>query len=98
MSPIIEQLQEMRKRGVVLYVGENSVTKLAAFLRGYEHAISKLRPNIDDNFLREFHSVVRERFAVSVSRSWEDIIAFHCASNDEAMKCFWELFDKYLAQ
>jgi hypothetical protein len=97
MSPIVEQLLEMRPH-VGMYVGSNSLRKLAFFLRGYEHAVGKFGGTSKDRFLMEFGDWVRERFSVSISRSWEDVIMFHSMNDDEAMERFWELFDEYLAK
>jgi hypothetical protein len=97
MSPIVEQLQEMRPR-VAMYVGSNSLPKLAAFLRGYEHAVVKLGIAPHDTFLSGFQDWIIRRFSVSISKSWEDIISFHSADDREAMERFWDSLDEYLAE
>ena len=97
MSPIVEQLQQMRPR-ITMYVGSNSLTKLAAFLRGFECAVAKFGSAADDPFLRGFQDWIAKRFAVSISKAWEDIISFHSSGDSEAMEWFWELFDEYLAE
>ena len=83
---------------MALYVGSNSLPKLAAFLRGYEHALRKFGIATDDHFLRHFQEWITKYFSVSISKSWEDIISFHSADDSEAMERFWELLDKYLAE
>lgn len=97
MSPIVEQLQEMRPR-IAMYVGCGSLSLLAAFLRGYEHAVSKFGGPTHDTFLLGFQDWVTRRFSVLISKSWEDIITFHSVNDKEAMERFWELFDQYLLE
>src|SRR4051812_27891261 len=97
MSPIIKLLQEMRGR-VPMYVGTNSLVQLAYFLRGYEHACKQLGAARDDHFLSDFRDWIRRRFSVSISKSWDDIISFQTADENEAMEYFWELLDEYLQQ
>jgi hypothetical protein len=97
MSPIIEQLQEMRPR-IAMYVGSNSLPKLAAFLRGYEHAVVKFGIAPHENFLTGFQDWISRRFSVSISKSWEEIISFYSANDREAMERFWESLDEYLTE
>src|SRR5271156_1113477 len=95
MSPLIELLNEIRHRPA-MYIGTVSVAKLATYLRGYDHATRQYGIAKNDRFLRVFQDWVRSRYKVKISRSWEDIIRFHSVDDDEAMKCFWELFDEFL--
>jgi hypothetical protein len=96
MSFMVEQLQLMRMR-VPMYVGSNCLHKLADFLRGYRYAAEKFGGGVDD-FLPGFQDWIRRRYAVTISKAWEDIISFYTSGDDEAMKLFWELFDEYLAE
>jgi hypothetical protein len=96
MSFMVEQLQAMRPH-VPMYVGSNCLYKLAAFLRGYKHAAERFGGEVDD-FLQGFQDWIRKRFAITISKTWEDIISFYTSGDDEAMKLFWELLDEYLAE
>lgn len=97
MNPILDLLQEMRGR-VAMYTGSQSLHELAAFLRGYDYALTKCGRGPTDEFLNEFGNWLRERFNVTISRSWEEIILFHSADENEAMKQFWDLLDVYSAK
>jgi hypothetical protein len=90
MSPILVLLDEMRGR-LGMFLGSTSLTKLAAFLRGFEYALYGEK---SDRFLAEFRDWVLRRFQ-DTSRSWEEAII--CRSNDEheAVRLFWELLDEY---
>jgi hypothetical protein len=96
MSPTIELLEEMRGR-VPMYIGSNSVAKLASFLRGYQCALEKYGAGRDDDFLANFQEMTQSRYGVKVSKAWEDIILFQSCDDHEAMELFWQLFDDYCA-
>ena len=53
MSPVLALLNEIRPRPLAMYVGEQSLTKLAMYLYGYEHAVENLTGTRDD-FLFHF--------------------------------------------
>ena len=95
MSPIIDLLMEMRRRPA-LYIGGDSVVKLAAFLRGYSHALDQHCSMKTHQFLEGFREWVAKHFSVTISQSWENIIQFHSADEKEAMQMFWRLMDEYL--
>jgi hypothetical protein len=94
MSPTIELLEEMRGR-VPMYIGSNSVAKLASFLRGYQYALEKHGSGRDDDFLANFQKMTQSRYGVKVSKAWEEIILFQSCDDHEAMELFWQLFDDY---
>jgi hypothetical protein len=97
MSPIVELLREMRSRPA-LYIGSDSIIKLASFLRGYSYALDKHFPTKKCRFLESFREWVARRFSVTISQSWENIILFQSVDEKEAMRLFWGLLDEYLAQ
>jgi hypothetical protein len=78
-----------------MYIGTPSLTRLAAFLRGYEHALQAHGISGADEFLPDFRDWIHKRFGSS-QRSWEETIVLHSADEAEAMKRFWELLDEYL--
>ena len=96
MSPILLLLTEMRGR-LGMYLGSTSLTRLAAFLRGYDHALFKLGVGEEDPFLVEFREWVHCRYQTA-SQSWEDTILGRSASEGEAVERFWELLDIFLKE
>ena len=94
MTQILSLLNEMRGR-LGMYVGESSLTKLAAFLRGFDHAIHQIRPEEDDRFLEQFRDWIHHRFQTT-RHSWEDTIMLQSKNEADAVKRFWELFDEYV--
>ena len=94
MPPILSLLKEMRGR-LGMFVGSTSLTKLASFLRGYEHALMSLGDEAPDHFLAEFRDWIQQRFGDS-SKSWEDIILAQTEDEQAAVQAFWQLLDEYL--
>lgn len=93
MSPMLSVLNEMRGR-LGMFLGTTSLTKLAAFLRGYEHALDKYHVCPRDPLLAEFRDWVQRRFHTE-KHSWEDLILMQSANETEAVETFWELFDQF---
>jgi hypothetical protein len=92
MSPICTLLAEMRGR-LAMYVGETSLTKLAAFLRGYDYALEKVGRK-SDPFLPDFRDWIHRHFQTA-THSWEDTILLHSADQEAAVEHFWRLLDQY---
>lgn len=95
MKPIIELLKTMRGR-LPLFVGSNSIGALAMFLRGYSFASETSGLGQEDKFLSAFQEMVQKRYAVKISKSWEQIIMFQCCDDNEAIEVFWRLFDEFV--
>jgi hypothetical protein len=93
MSRIVPLLQQMRGR-LGMYVGSTSIVKLAAFLRGYEHAATKLAGAAPDPFLPAFRDWIHERYQSS-ARSWEETILASSRDETDAVERFWQLFDEF---
>jgi hypothetical protein len=97
VSHILDLLNEVRVKKLGMYVGRTSLSKLADFLRGYDYAIDRLHPGQEDPFLADFRDWIQEKFGTT-KHSWEDIIQMQSASDEEAVKRFWELLDEFLQQ
>ncbi len=96
MNPILELLARIRPRPA-LYIGYESILRLAFFLRGYSCALDEHLALDTHRFLQVFQDWVASRFSVTSSQSWENIILFQCVDEREAMQLFWDLLDKYVA-
>lgn len=96
MSHIFALLQQMRGR-LGMYLGTTSLTKLAAFLRGYDLACEQVGGRSTDPFLAEFRDWVHTRFQ-SVEHSWEETILYHSAGDEDAVQHFWKLLDEFLEE
>jgi hypothetical protein len=99
MPYILDLLKEMRRRPLAIYLGEVSLTKLAFFLRGYEHAVMTLDQKAEERFLSAFGDWVRQRFhGQNINQSWENVILFQCINETEAVQLFWKLVDEFVAE
>src|SRR5437868_4532042 len=94
MSQLLTLLNEMRGRQG-MYLGSPSIIKLAAFLRGFDHAVEKHGNGKSDPFLSEFRDWVQRRYATN-NRSWEEVILAHSNNEAQAVDQFWLLFDEFL--
>lgn len=96
MSPILSLLKQMRGR-LGMYLGKASIIRLAAFLRGYEHAREELAPNSTDHFLAELRDWIHRRYQTT-QHSWEEVILLKSGGNEaEALDQFWKLLDEFTA-
>ena len=97
MSPVLALLKEMRGRPIAIYVGEASLTRLAAFLRGFDYAVERLNGGMADAFLGDFQQWVRRRFQTD-KYTWDGTILRQSADERAAVQRFWELLDEYLLE
>lgn len=88
--------QKLRSRPA-MFIGECSLTRLAAFIRGYDFALDELGQPAEP-FFEGFQNWVVQRLRVPEYHGWETAILKHCSSEAEAFKLFWELLDEYTAQ
>ncbi len=94
MSPIQAVLNEMRPRPLAIYLGEKSISKLAAYLRGYEHAVDHLRGG-RDHFLLHFGEWIEVRLQDRI-HGWENAILLKSKDEADAVDNFWRLLDEFL--
>ena len=96
MSYTLSLLNDMRGR-LGIFLGTPSITRLAAFLRGYDYAVEKIGQREPDAFLSSFRDWIHRRFATT-KQSWEETILLHSANEADAIRQFWELLDEYLRE
>jgi hypothetical protein len=96
MAHILPLLMEMRGR-LGMYLGTTSITKLAAFLRGYDYAIEKQGLGKGDPLLEEFRDWVHRRFQTT-AYSWEETILRQSKNEEDAVERFWGLLTEFLEQ
>ncbi len=98
MSHLLALLNEIRNRRLAMYVGATSLTKLADYLRGYDEAVTRLRPEEADRFLADFRDWIYGRFHATANISWEKVILQHSGTEADAVQQFWALLDEFLQQ
>jgi hypothetical protein len=98
MSRLLQLLNNKKLRTRPgMFIGECSLTKLAAFIRGYSFALYELGEP-DGPLFEGFQNWVVQRLRVPNYHGWESAILKHCPSEAEAFKLFWELLDEYTAR
>jgi hypothetical protein len=79
-----------------MFIGENSLTRFAAFIRGYDFALDELGQPAEP-FFEGFQSWVVQRLRMPDCYGWDTAILRYCHSEAEALNLFWELLDEYTA-
>jgi hypothetical protein len=93
----IPELIEKIRQGPCLLLGRPSVQNLYIFLQGYCFA-RKDDGHGDYAFMAGFREHVRNRFRISSSQSWADIIQFFSVTEEDELRLFWKLYDEFLAK
>ena len=95
MSPVLDLLQRIRGR-LGMYIGKQSLIRLAAFLHGYEFRLIETKDQ-GDPFLANFRDWIYQRYQTT-AMSWEDAIVSHSPNDEAAVGHFWKLLDEFLIQ
>ena len=97
MSGLYEVLQKIKPRPG-MYIGKPSVSYLFHFLVGYEFARGELDiepTEWEEDFHDNFLPWIQEKYHVSTSNSWANIIMLHCGSEKEGLDSFYKLLDEF---
>jgi hypothetical protein len=93
MSHLHSLLNDLRRRPG-MYIGAPSLTRLAAFLLGYDYARYELRAEAADPFFVSFQEWIEQRLQ-SPHRAWDEAILSQSGSEAEGFERFWQLLDDY---
>lgn len=98
-SSLFDVLNKIRKRPA-MYLGQNSIFSLQAFLDGYYYARREIKTPLTDEekYFQAFLIWIRERFEVKGGQLWASILRFQSADEGAAVKLFFDLLDDYMAQ
>jgi hypothetical protein len=80
-----------------LYIGHPSVTRMKAFIDGYEFAALKSDKVVRDELYEGFQEWVATRFKITSAHNWSSIIAFMGMSESGSFKLLTELWAEYQA-
>lgn len=95
MSHMMTLLGAIRRRPG-MYLGKPSISRLGAYLDGYEHAAQEFGGEEPDEILPAFRDWIHER-AGSTQYSWEETILQESTDDADAQERFWKLLDEFLA-
>jgi hypothetical protein len=81
-----------------LYLGKPSLTALYTFLAGYRFARRQLGvpPSEGEVHFQGFQPWVQNRFGITSSQSWADIILFYSTDEREGFERFFTLLEEFL--
>lgn len=100
MSKLFEILRKIQAKPG-MYIGRASVNDLFMFLVGYKTAFRELKiESTEDeiNFYREFQPWLQQKYNLSTSNSWANIIMLYCVNEKEGFESFFKLLDEFLAR
>ena len=94
---LIELLDILRVR-TVMYIGELSITRFGAYIRGFFHAVYLREPGLIHSkcYLHEFTKVLAKKYTIKAMLGWSDILLQVSNNNDEAaLELFWKEWDEF---
>ena len=95
LNNVCKLLNDIRKCPA-LYLGNNSLLLLQAFLNGY--LLEKAQTDRESCiFMDCFQKYVEDWYDSKTTHSWAHLIIIN-NSEDTAMKCFYEILDKYISE
>ena len=92
-------LQRIKQRPG-MYLGKCSITRLRAFLDGYETARAELGfPDTEQQQqLDGFQEWIQERYQITSTHGWYSIILFFSVDEKDALDKFFKLLEEFLYQ
>jgi len=95
---IAELIGWIRKRPLV-FLTNNSIVELRAFLCGFNHCKCVMTDCVDsDPMFSQFQKWVRDKYKIEDNHSWMQIILFFSANESYALDKFFELWDEFIAE
>jgi len=82
------------KRRPELYIGQKSLSLLHAYLNGWLNRDEE--SVIDSKLTGEFQEWIQQKYNITSSQSWADIILFYSTSEYDGLDNFFRLFDEFL--
>jgi hypothetical protein len=98
MKNFYDVLQTIRQRPA-LYIGQNSIFSLQAFLDGYYFARRDLNIALTDQEeeFQTFLQWIRQKFNVETGQLWTSLVLSHSIDERDAVAQFFQLFDEFKA-
>ncbi|HLW67604.1 MAG TPA: hypothetical protein VKS79_19970 [Gemmataceae bacterium] len=94
MDSVLDIIEKIRARPALI-LGRPSARILYAYLSGFVRANKN---PADRQFLARFGQFVHDRYEITSTQGWAEIIEFYSTSEADEMAHFWKLLDEYLAQ
>lgn len=94
----IIQLISMIEKRPGLYIGQNYISCLKAYLDGWGDAVNKDQSKIFYEFNSDFHDFIISRYKITGSHSWCDILLFYSSDEYNALNTFFREFNDFLKE
>lgn len=89
---MLDLILDIEKRPA-LYIGKNYISCLKSFLDGCIFS----NPNmLNSHILVDFEMFVKEKYNITSSQSWVDVIIFYSIDENEALNNFFSLFHEFI--
>ncbi len=96
MIDIYELIEKIQKRPS-MYLGKPSISNLRAFLAGYNFSRRAMNiPQTEQEIKFEnFQEWIQNKFNITSSQSWDNIIIFYSEDEKDALNQFFDLFEEF---
>ncbi len=93
MESILELIQEIEKRPA-MYISKNYISCLKSFLDGW--CLRNMSDISDIKIMGDFHNWIVNKYKITSSHSWNDIILFYSQDETDALYNFFISFRDFL--
>ena len=93
VESLLELLGSIRARPG-LFLGQESITALAAFIDGFLYALER-DGGESGSFLSEFQAWVSRKYRISTVHRWSEILRFYEVEEPKAFRRFFVLLEEF---
>jgi len=95
MNAMYQLLMDIRERPG-LYFGKPSLQRLSHFITGYYLCLEKHELLDEFKFFEGFQSFVQDKYKVTLTQNWANIMEFYNGDNIKTFERFFVLLEEYL--
>ncbi|WP_022821648.1 hypothetical protein [Hymenobacter norwichensis] len=93
-STVLELLAAIKRRPA-MYLTRRYISCLKAYLDGWAIMAYQHNIEIDGSCMQEFQDWITDKYRITSSHSWADIILFYSGDECDALDNFFKLFDEW---
>lgn len=90
---VVNLIAEIEKRPS-MFLGKNYISSLKSFLDGWHYRNSE--GTIDGKFISSFQDYVEQKYKMQNTHAWDRIILFYSVDEQDALLCFFKLWNKFM--
>lgn len=95
MNDMYQLLMDIKKKPA-LYLGKPSLQRLSHLITGYYLCLEKHGLLYEFEFFEGFQSFVQEKYKVTLTQNWANILEFYDGDGEKTFERFFELLEEYL--